>query len=155
MKKLLLNKNIKWVVFTIATNLIVYCSYTQNLPKKRLIDEKILYSLLEDNFRKDEIISIYDKENKLLDTLVEQYKEQAVIQSLRIDKLKSINTNLESQRSLLEANNKTLTDSNYNLNLYLDRKNKEIQTITDKNKRKRKWIVGFAIENVLDRKSVV
>ena len=108
-----------------------------------------MYKLLEDNFRKDTLLSIYEKENALLDTLVEQYKEREIIQSLRIEKLKTINLNLESQRSILEANNKTLTDSNYNLNLFLDNKKKEIEKLNEKNKRKRKWIVGFAVENIL------
>jgi len=126
--------------------LIAFLGYTQ---KTRTVDEKVLYELLEDNFRKDTLILLYEKENILLDTLVRQLKKREEIQSLRIEKLKIINSNLESQRSILENNNKVLTDSNYNLNLYLDNKKKEINNLNNKNKRKRKWIFGFVAENVL------
>lgn len=126
--------------------MIAFLGYTQ---KTRTVDEKVLYELLEDNFRKDTLILLYEKENILLDTLVRQLKKREEIQSLRIEKLKIINSNLESQRSILENNNKVLTDSNYNLNLYLDNKKKEINNLNNKNKRKRKWIFGFVAENVL------
>lgn len=126
--------------------MIAFLGYTQ---KTRTVDEKVLYELLEDNFRKDTLILLYEKENILLDTLVKQLKKREEIQSLRIEKLKIINSNLESQRSILENNNKVLTDSNYNLNLYLDNKKKEINNLNNKNKRKRKWIFGFVAENVL------
>lgn len=126
--------------------MIAFLGYTQ---KTRTVDEKVLYELLEDNFRKDTLILLYEKENILLDTLVRQLKKREEIQSLRIEKLKIINLNLESQRSILENNNKVLTDSNYNLNLYLDNKKKEINNLNNKNKRKRKWIFGFVAENVL------
>ena len=146
MRKIFLNIDIKLVVLIVLLNLIAFLGYTQ---KTRTVDEKVLYELLEDNFRKDTLILLYEKENILLDTLVRQLKKREEIQSLRIEKLKIINSNLESQRSILENNNKVLTDSNYNLNLYLDNKKKEINNLNNKNKRKRKWIFGFVAENVL------
>lgn len=137
-------------MFTILTSLIVFSGFTQNKEvKKRLIEEPVLYKLLDDNFKKDELLKIYEKENTLQDSLIEMYKEKETIQDLRIEKLKSIAINTESQRSILEQNNKVLTESNYNLNLFLDRSKKEVENLTEKNKRKRKWIVGFVAENIL------
>jgi len=137
-------------VFTILTSLIVFSGFTQNKEvKKRLIEEPVLYKLLDDNFKKDELLKIYEKENTLQDSLIEMYKEKETIQELRIEKLKSIAINTESQRSLLEQNNSVLTESNYNLNSFLDRSKKEVENLTEKNKRKRKWIVGFVAENIL------
>lgn len=137
-------------MFTILTSLIVFSGFTQNKEvKKRLIEEPVLYKLLDDNFKKDELLKIYEKENTLQDSLIEMYKEKETIQELRIEKLKSIVINTESQRSLLEQNNSVLTESNYNLNLFLDRSKKEVENLTEKNKRKRKWIVGFVAENIL------
>jgi hypothetical protein len=137
-------------VFTILTSLTVFSGFTQNKEvKKRLIEEPVLYKLLDDNFKKDGLLKIYEKENTLQDSLIEMYKEKETIQELRIEKLKSIVINTESQRSLLEQNNTVLTESNYNLNLFLDRSKKEVESLTGRNKRKRKWIVGFVAENVL------
>ena len=87
--------------------MIAFLGYTQ---KTRTVDEKVLYELLEDNFRKDTLILLYEKENILLDTLVRQLKKREEIQSLRIEKLKIINSNLESQRSILENNKIDLDD---------------------------------------------
>ncbi len=137
-------------MFTILTSLTVFSGFTQNKEvKKRLIEEPVLYKLLDDNFKKDGLLKIYEKENTLQDSLIEMYKEKETIQELRIEKLKSIVINTESQRSLLEQNNTVLTESNYNLNLFLDRSKKEVESLTGRNKRKRKWIVGFVAENVL------
>lgn len=137
-------------MFTILTSLTVFSGFTQNKEiKKRLIEESVLYKLLDDNFKKDELINIYERENSLQDSLIEFYKEKELVQGLRIEKLKSIVINTETQRSILEQNNKTLTDSNYNLNLFLENKKKEIEQLSDKNKKKRKWIAGFVVENVI------
>lgn len=137
-------------MFTIVTNLTVFSGFTQNKEiKKRLIEESVLYKLLDDNFKKDELINIYEKENSLQDSLIEFYKEKELVQGLRIEKLKSIAINTESQRSLLEQNNSVLTESNYNLNLFLENKKKEIEQLSNKNKKKKKWIAGFVVENVI------
>lgn len=137
-------------MFILLLNLIAYSGFTQKKEvKKRLIEEPVLFKLLDDNFRKDELISIYEKENALQDSLIEMYKNQELIQNLRIEKLKSITINTESQRSILEQNNKTLTESNYNLNLFLENKKKEIEQLSSKNKKKRKWIIGFVAENLI------
>ena len=137
-------------MFTIVTNLIACLGFTQSkVVKKRLIEEPVLYKLLDDNFKKDELINIYERENSLQDSLIEFYKEKELVQGLRIEKLKSIVINTETQRSILEQNNKTLTDSNYNLNSFLENKKKEIEQLSDKNKKKRKWIAGFVVENVI------
>ena len=137
-------------MFILLLNLTAYSGFTQKKEvKKRLIEEPVLFKLLDDNFRKDELIKIYEKENTLQDSLIEMYKDQELIQNLRIEKLKSIAINTENQRSILEQNNKTLTESNYNLNLFLENKKKEIEQLSNKNKKKRKWIVGFVVENAI------
>ena len=117
--------------------MISFCSISQTKPKTRLIEERVLYSILEDNFRKDTLITLQDsiiasQANTIvfLDTMTKYVLS-------RILKQKEINDNLLNQNSILVLNNETLTTASYQLNEYINRCKLNVEAIETENKKLR------------------
>ena len=117
----------------IAVSLISFCSNSQT--RKRTIDEKVLYNLLEDNFRKDTLIQFQDS------IIVSQSATIVYLDTLskfvlgRITKLKEINTNLVSQNTMLSTNNEVLTSASYQLNEYINKCKANVEAIIKENEK--------------------
>lgn len=117
----------------IAVSLISFCSSSQT--RKRTIDEKVLYNLLEDNFRKDTLIQFQDS------IIVSQSATIVYLDTLsrfvlsRITKLKEINANLVSQNTMLSTNNEVLTSASYQLNEYINKCKANAEAIIKENEK--------------------
>lgn len=115
----------------IAVSLISFCSNSQT--RKRTIDEKVLYNLLEDNFRKDTLIQFQDSIIVSQSTTIVYLDTLSKFVLGRITKLKEINTNLVSQNTMLSTNNETLTKAAYQLNEYIENCKSNQKILTKKN----------------------
>jgi hypothetical protein len=113
--------------------LISFCSNSQT--RKRTIDEKVLYNLLEDNFRKDTLIQFQDSVIVSQSTTIVYLDTLSKFVLSRITKLKEINTNLVSQNTMLSTNNEVLTSVSYQLNEYINKCKANAEVIEIENKK--------------------